>query len=88
MTETWEQAISRVAGELQSFGNMDRNEAEKKAKEILGFDKADEKPTKNPCPKCGSEMKPKEACTSDGHDNSWYIVGWGCKCGYEEKVEP
>ena len=44
-------------------------------------------PDEHPCPECGCEMKPKEACTSDGHDNSWYIVGWVCKCGYEEKVK-
>jgi len=38
MAETWEQAISKLVGELMSFGNMDRNEAETKAKQILGYD--------------------------------------------------
>jgi hypothetical protein len=42
MTETWEQAISKLAGDLQSFGDMERGEAEKKAKEILGYERAEE----------------------------------------------
>ena len=37
------------------------------------------------CPKCKAEMQPKEVCESDGHDNYWYLAGWVCKCGHEEK---
>ena len=43
MTDTWDQAIAKLAGELMSFGNMERDKAEKKAKEILGFNKEEEK---------------------------------------------
>ena len=39
------------------------------------------------CPKCGSEMKPKEVCESDGHDNYWRVIGYVCKCGHEERFK-